>query len=111
DLAAAVLAVAGRVQAGWQAAHGGIFHAAGGGATSWHGLAVATFEEAARHGVPMPAIAPIATADWPTPARRPADSRLDCSRLAEVFGHVLPPWRDGLARTIEAIFAAPPAAR
>ena len=59
------------------------------------------------HGVAVPAVAPIATADWPTRAKRPADSRLDCGKLAAVFGLRLPPWQDGLARTVEAIFAAP----
>ena len=43
--------------------------------------------------------APIATADWPTPAKRPANSRLDCTRLHDVFGITLPHWRDSLART------------
>ncbi len=108
DLAAAILAIAARIQADqWQPAYGGLFHAAGTGSTSWHGLACAVFEEAARHGVPPPEVTPIGTADWPTAARRPPDSRLDCGRLAAVFDHRLPPWRDGLARTIDAIFSQP----
>ena len=53
-----------------------------------------------------PRVAAIRTADWPTPARRPADSRLDCGRLAEVFGVALPGWRDGLRQTIDALAAA-----
>jgi dTDP-4-dehydrorhamnose reductase len=56
--------------------------------------------------VPVPTIAPIATDEWPTRAKRPADSRLDCGKLAAVFGLRLPAWQDGLARTVEAIFAA-----
>ncbi|MGH7041700.1 MAG: sugar nucleotide-binding protein, partial [Acetobacteraceae bacterium] len=71
----------------------------------WHGLAVATFEAAARFGALVPEVAPIATADWPTPARRPPDSRLDCTKLAETFGVRLPDWRDGLTRTVDGIFA------
>ena len=47
----------------------------------------------------------IATADWPTPARRPPDSRLDCGRLEAVFGLRLPPWQASLARTVDAVFA------
>jgi dTDP-4-dehydrorhamnose reductase len=106
DLAAAILAIAGRIAAtGWDNHYAGVFHAAGTGWTTWHGLATAVFEEAARHGAKQPEVAPIATADWPTPAKRPADSRLDCDRLASVFGIRLPPWRDGLTRTIDAIFA------
>lgn len=106
DLADAILAIAHRIDAtGWQPEYGGVFHAAGTGATTWHGLAVAVFAEAARHGARVPQVAPIATADWPTKAARPADSRLDCSRLAAVFGVRLPPWQAGLARTIDTIFA------
>jgi dTDP-4-dehydrorhamnose reductase len=107
DLADAILAIAARLHAdGWRDRFGGVFHAAGSGSTTWHGLALAAFEEAARLGRPMPVVEPIATADWPTRARRPADSRLDCSKLRSVFGVVLPPWRDSLAPTVDAIIAA-----
>ena len=109
DLGDAILAIIARVDAtGWQAGYRGIFHAAGTGATTWFGLAAATFEEAGRHGAAVPEVAPIATADWPTPAKRPANSRLDCGRLHAVFGVRLPPWRDSLNRTVAAIFATAP---
>jgi dTDP-4-dehydrorhamnose reductase len=109
DLAEAVLAIIARMdQTGWDPAYEGIFHAAGTGATTWHGLAVATFEEAARHGAKVPAVEPIATADWPTPAKRPANSRLDCTRLHDVFGVRLPHWRESLTRTVDNIFATAP---
>ncbi len=100
DLAAALLAMAAAIGAGWRAEQGGVFHAAGSGWTSWHGLAEAVFAAAATHGRRVPVVEPIATADWPTPARRPADSRLDCTRLATVFGHRLPDWRDSVAATV-----------
>jgi dTDP-4-dehydrorhamnose reductase len=107
DLATAILEIAARIAAtGWQDAYAGVFHAAGTGWTTWHGLATAVFAEAARHGAPVPRVDPIATANWPTPAKRPADSRLDCMKLATVFGVQLPEWRPSLARTIDAIFAA-----
>ncbi len=106
DLADAILAIAGRIAAeGWRPDHAGIYHAAGTGWTTWHGLATASFAEAARHGIPVPRVDPITTADWPTAARRPADSRLDCSKLAARFGVHLPDWQGGLIRTIDAIFA------
>jgi dTDP-4-dehydrorhamnose reductase len=109
DLADAILAIAGRIDTGgWQPSYQGVFHAAGTGATSWHGLAVATFEAASRHGARVPEVAPIRTEDWPTPAKRPANSRLDCTRLRTVFGVVLPPWRDSLTRTVDEIFATAP---
>jgi dTDP-4-dehydrorhamnose reductase len=104
DLAAVLLAIARRSLAeGWQPGWSGIFHAAGTGATSWYGLAVATFEEAARHGLQNPEIVPITTADWPTPVRRPADSRLDCGKLAATFGLRLPPWRLGLSKIVDTV--------
>ncbi len=107
DLAEAILAVAARIEAeGWQDRFGGIFHAAGTGWTTWHGLAVATFREAARHGLTPPVVEPIATADWPTPVRRPPDSRLDCAKLAAVFGVRLPHWRDSVGPTVDALMAA-----
>ena len=104
DLAAAILAIAARLSDGWEDRFGGIYHAAGSGWTTWHGLATAVFEDSARHGSKVPEVAPIATADWPTPVRRPADSRLDCGRLHAVFGVRLPEWRDSVRSTVDAIF-------
>ncbi len=102
DLAAACLAVADRMLGGG-AAYGGIYHAAGYGETSWHGLASAIFEEAGQWGWNQPPVDPIATADWPTPARRPPDSRLDCGKLAHVFDVRLPHWRPSLEAAVAAI--------
>ncbi|HTI01541.1 MAG TPA: dTDP-4-dehydrorhamnose reductase, partial [Acidisoma sp.] len=99
DLATAILDIIARIEeGGWKPAYAGIFHATGSGETSWHGLAIATFEEAQRHGGPFPEVEAIATADWPTPAKRPADSRLDNTKLRETFGVTLPDWRASLAR-------------
>ncbi len=105
DLAAVILAIAGRLtNDGWRGGYAGVYHAAGTGAATWHELATATFAAAARHGVEPPTIAPIATDEWPTRAKRPPDSRLDCGKLSAMFGLRLPPWQDGLARTVAAIF-------
>lgn len=108
DLAAAILAIAAKLRAGgWNDGCAGVFHAAGSGETTWHGLALAVFEEASRHGAKTPSsVEPIATADYPTPARRPANSRLDCARLQAVFGVRLPHWRGSLNRAVDEIFAA-----
>ena len=108
DLAAASLAVADRLLAtspnGAEAASlGGIYHATGQGETSWHGFAEAIFATAARHGWPSPPVDAITTADWPTPARRPPDSRLDCAKLARVFGVRLPAWQPSLDDAVSAI--------
>ena len=100
DLAAAILGIAARIDEGWQPEFAGVFHAAGSGWTTWHGLAVAVFEDAGRLGAKVPVVDAIRTADWPTPARRPADSRLDCGKLARVFGVRQPEWRGSVARTV-----------
>ena len=108
DLASAIMAIIARLDStGWQPEYRGVFHAAGSGATTWFGLAAATFQEAARFGAPVPEVVPIAAAEWPAPAKRPANSQLDCTRLHEVFGVRLPPWRESLTRTVETIFATP----
>jgi dTDP-4-dehydrorhamnose reductase len=109
DLGDAILAIIARIgRTGWQPSYGGIFHAAGAGETSWFGLATATFQEAARHGAKVPEVVAITTADWPTAAKRPANSRLDCTKLETVFGVRMPHWRASLVRTVDTIFAAAP---
>jgi dTDP-4-dehydrorhamnose reductase len=100
DLALVLLGIADRLLAGWRDGYAGIVHAAGFGATTWHGLAVALFEERAKLGHAVPGIVPITTADWPTPVRRPPDSRLDQALLLARFGLAMPPWREGLARVV-----------
>jgi dTDP-4-dehydrorhamnose reductase len=75
----------------------GIWHCANAGETNWHSLASHVFASAARHGLKVPAtIEPITTAEYPTPAKRPADSRLDCSKLARDFGISLRPWQEAV---------------
>ena len=54
-------------------------------------------------GRTAPDVAAIRTEDWPTPARRPADTRLNGEKLASVFGVTLPPWETSLARTVDAV--------
>lgn len=109
DLAAAILAIAARLQDGWRDEFAGVFHAAGTGWTTWHGLATAVFEEATALGHKVPVVEPIRTADWPTPARRPPDSRLDCGKLARTFGVRQPEWRASVRRTVTELLAPAPA--
>ncbi len=102
DLAAAILDIAAVLQtAGWDDSYRGIYHATGGGETTWHGFATAIFAAAGL----TPEVTPITTADWPTPAKRPADSRLDCGKLARVFDCRLPDWRASLPGIVEALLA------
>ena len=79
----------------------GTFHLAGGGETSWAGLASAIFAFLAAKGLRSPVLTPIGSADYPTPARRPANSRLNCAKLAGVHGIELPSWRDSLGICLE----------
>ncbi|CAI9121088.1 dTDP-4-dehydrorhamnose reductase [Brytella acorum] len=106
DLAQAIFAIIAKIETGgWKDSYAGIYHASGQGDTTWHGLAVATLEEAAKHGQAVPEILAIRTQDWPTPAKRPQDSRLDCGKLERVFGVKLPEWRDSVAHTVGKLFA------
>jgi dTDP-4-dehydrorhamnose reductase len=105
-LAGAILTVLARLrEGGWKHEYAGLYHAAGSGYTSWHGLAEAVFEEAASHGLRKPTVAAITTADWPTPVKRPADSRLECGKLARTFGATLPDWRESLRPVVAELMA------
>lgn len=105
DLADIILGIARQVQAGWRDEFAGIFHSCGSGETTWHGLAETVFADAARHGARAPVVEAITTAEFPTPAKRPADSRLDCGKLERVFGLRQPEWHTSVARVVDTLFA------
>jgi dTDP-4-dehydrorhamnose reductase len=98
EATALVLAATGRGDDGWStlADRSGLYHLTAAGETTWCGFAEAIVDR-------LPAedrrarVVGIATGEYPTPAKRPAYSVLDCSRLARDFGIRLPDWRDGLA--------------
>jgi dTDP-4-dehydrorhamnose reductase len=79
----------------------GVFNLAGGGETTWADFAAAIFSFLAGKGMRTPMLTPIASADYPTAARRPANSRLDCSKLERVYGIKLPTWRSSLVNCLE----------
>lgn len=87
--------------------HGGLYHLAAGGECSWHEFAVAIFEGARARGLlaRVPGVAAIPSSEYPTPASRPAYSRLDCTRLEADFGLALPPWREGLDEVLDQLAA------
>lgn len=100
DAIAAALVVMARAMAEGRG-ETGVFHFSGAPDVTWCGFARAVF---ARTGwARVPEIVPIATADWPTPARRPANSRLDCRRIAAAYGLERPDWGAGLDRCITAL--------
>lgn len=80
----------------------GVRHLVSGGQTSWHGFAEAIFEQAQAHGLVerRPQVIAIGTADYPTPARRPAYSVLDTRRLADDLALRLPDWETALVETL-----------
>lgn len=80
----------------------GIWHLAASGETSWHGFAECIVQRAAALGriVQAPRVLPITTADYPTPARRPAYSRMDGGRLERDFGIRLPTWQEGVDQVL-----------
>ncbi|TAL85208.1 MAG: dTDP-4-dehydrorhamnose reductase [Rhodanobacter sp.] len=77
---------------------GGTHHLVASGATTWHGFATATFEQALAQGLidRAPRVLPISSAEFPTPAKRPAWSLLDNSDFQRQFEFALPDWRTGL---------------
>lgn len=94
DIAAALLAMAREMEG--DATKGGLYHFAGAPDVTWAGFAREIFRQA---GLGTQVV-DIATADYPTPARRPANSRLDCTRIARDFGIARPDWRAGLAAVL-----------
>jgi dTDP-4-dehydrorhamnose reductase len=73
----------------------GLYHLSSTGVASWHEFASAIVGDA-----PRPRIVPITTAEYPTPARRPAYGVLDTRKFEATFGFALPPWRDALDRCL-----------
>jgi dTDP-4-dehydrorhamnose reductase len=84
-----------RWQAGQRGAWG-TYHLAAQGETSWFGFAQAIGEQLKARGLPCAELLPIPSSEYPTPARRPANSRLDCSRLAREWDVHLPHWQQAL---------------
>lgn len=82
----------------------GTYHYTNSGVASWYDFAVAIFEEAQQLGVPLKVqrVIPITTADYPTPAKRPAYSVLNCGKLSTRLGTYPPHWRQGLRQMLSA---------
>lgn len=105
DLAAGIAEIAGKLPAltdPW-----GTYHLCGGGTTTWCGFARRIFELRS-HPDEAPVVRPTSSADFAAPARRPANSRLDCRRIKAVFGLDRRPWQASLARVLPDIEASLP---
>jgi len=100
DLASAMLRIApGLTQ-------GGTYHLCGAGSVTWCGFARQIFAISRAHGGLAPEVKAIATRDYPTPARRPANSQLSTDAFARRFGFRLAPWQDALEPVVRRLLAA-----
>ena len=105
DLAETILRIAAQLQEGRQIIWG-TYHYCGKGVTSWHGFAEEIFRLANQYtSLKVKRIEPISTAEYPTPAKRPANSVLDCSLVEKEFGIRSRPWSESLARMIKEMFS------
>jgi dTDP-4-dehydrorhamnose reductase len=104
DIARALLAAEAAAGSGpWK---WGTYHFAGTGVTTWHGFAREIISAAARVGGRSVPVIPIETQDYPTAAKRPANSELDSTRFAATFGYRSPPWQERTREAVEALLVA-----
>ncbi|MHC9419748.1 dTDP-4-dehydrorhamnose reductase [Sphingomonas citri] len=106
DLAAALVRIAVRL-ADDASSPTGTFHFSNAGATSWAGFAEEIFRQSARRGGPSAAVTPIATADYPTPARRPANSLLGLGAIGAAYGIHPRRWEAALGDILDELIGAP----
>ncbi|HXP06367.1 MAG TPA: dTDP-4-dehydrorhamnose reductase [Stellaceae bacterium] len=101
ELARAAIHIAAALDAGREDGYG-IFNFTGAGATTWYGFARAIFAGAAERGAKGPLrVQPIATEDYPLPAPRPRNSRLDCGKIARTYGLAAKSWQDSLSDCLD----------
>lgn len=86
----------------------GVYHAVNSGETTWYGFAqeFLRLAAAARPEAKFARLTPIATSEYPTPAKRPANSRLNCGRLREVFGFTMPAWQESTAAVVSEVLSS-----
>lgn len=88
----------------------GTYHLTAQGSTSWYGYAAHIVREALAANVKLElsldALKPISTAEYPTPAKRPVNSRLDCRKLMGRFDIALPAWQEGVDDVLARLLAA-----
>lgn len=103
DIAAAVVTIARKLVEDTSAPLRGVFHLSGTGETNWANFAKQIFALSAENGGKSIVVNDITTEQYPTPARRPANSRLDCSKLEEVYGIKLPSWQTSTRAVVTAL--------
>lgn len=100
DIADGILAVATNLAADRDPTLRGVFHMAGAGEASWAEFAEAIFAVSANLNGPTARVRPISTSEYPTPAKRPGNSRLETSKLSRIHGVRLPDWRTSMKRVV-----------
>lgn len=105
DIADGLLKVADNLLTSDDAALRGTFHMAGHGETSWAGFAAEIFRLSAMLGGKPVAVDPIPTSAYPTPAKRPGNSRLDCGKLEQLHGVRLPDWQGSTELVVRRLLA------
>lgn len=106
DLAHALVTIAIRL-VNDQRSTGGTFHFSNSGETSWAGFASEIFRQSALRGGPWAQVEPITTAEYPTPARRPANSLLSHSTIRAAYGITPRPWEDALSDILDELIGEP----
>ncbi|PTR10407.1 MULTISPECIES: dTDP-4-dehydrorhamnose reductase [Novosphingobium] len=101
DIADGILTVAANIVARRDSALRGVFHMTAQGHANWAEFATRILAEASARGWPTARVRPIASAAYPTPAARPANSRLDSGLIARVHGIALPAWEDALTAVMD----------
>ena len=108
DIADAIFAIAANLHRSESQGQRGIFHMAGTGDASWAEFAEAIFAGSAEMDGPKAQVRHIAAAAYPTPAKRPANSRLDCTKLAERHGVRLPQWEASMKEVLARLLSQTP---
>lgn len=104
DLAEGILSIVYRLGQG-DPSYWGTYHFCGSGETTWHGFAERIFELARQYdSFVVKKVVPVTTPEYPTPARRPANSVLACSLLCKTFEIIPRPWQESLARAVQDLY-------
>lgn len=104
DIADGIIKVAENLLADDDVRLRGVFHMTARGEASWADFAEGIFAASAAEGGPSASVRRIPTAEYPTPAKRPANSRLDCRRIADAHGVTLPAWHDSLKLVVSRLY-------
>jgi dTDP-4-dehydrorhamnose reductase len=101
DIAAAILDISAQILSGAAPVKPGVYHMTAQGEASWAEFAEYIFECSAKAGGPVARVKRITSAEYPTPVTRPTNSRLDCSKISDAFGVLLPHWQGSTQICVE----------